>query len=148
MFKNMILHFWSLRKEFARYFIVGVGAVVVDVGSLYLMKEHLHLSATLAIIINQPIIVTSIFFINKNWAFKAGGVTHQQMIKFYILALLNYFFSVVWIFIFHDKLGFYYLWVRLINIILAVSWNFLLYKYWVYRTHDTRDTQNDTKELV
>ncbi len=122
-----------MRKEFAKYFIIGISAFITDVGSLFFLKEYLGLSPTIAIVINQPVIVLGVFLLNKHWSFRAGGVTHQQMSRFVFLAIFNYLFSVAWIYVFHDKLGVYYLYARTLNIALSVAWNFLLYKYWVYR---------------
>lgn len=133
MFKKLCLHCWSMRKEFTKYFIIGISAFLADVGSLYLLKEYLHLSPTLAVVLNQPLIILGVFLLNKHWSFRAGGVTHRQMIKFLILAVCNYLFSVVWIYLLHDRFGVYYLYARTLNIALSVGWNFLLYKYWVYQ---------------
>lgn len=133
MFKKAIRHLWSLRNEFAKYFIIGISAFFADVGSLYLLKEYLHFSPTLAVVINQPILILGVFYLNKHWSFKAGGVTHKQMLKFGILSVFNYLFSVVWIYLLHERFGVYYLYARTLNIALAVGWNFLLYKYWVYK---------------
>jgi len=143
MFKRLLQHLWDSRAEFARYFIIGIGAFISDVGSLYLLKEYLHLSPTIAIIINQPIIINLVFFLNKHWSFKSSGLTHLQIVRFYLLALTNYLISVGWIYVFHSWFGANYLIARTANIILAVGWNFLLYKHWVYK-QETRYMENDT----
>ncbi len=133
MIKKLILHFWSIRKEFTKYFIIGVSAVVLDIGTLYLLKEFLHLQPVVAVIINQAFLINYVFFLNKHWAFKSKGVTHKQMVRFYILALVNYGISVAWMYWFNERLDWQYLIVRIANVALSVAWNFLLYKYWVYR---------------
>lgn len=152
MVKKLILHFWSLRKEFARYFIIGVSGVVLDIGSLYAFKEFLHLHPITAVIINQFFLINYVFFLNKRWAFRAKGVTRQQMVRFFILSGFNYAFSVAWMWAGNHRLEFNYLLVRLSNIILAVAWNFLLYKYWVYREspqHDNTPTpQHDNRSVL
>ncbi len=132
-----------MRKEFTKYFIIGISAFLADIGSLYFLKEYLHFSPTLAVVINQPVIVTGVFLLNKHWSFKAVGVTHRQMIKFLILAVFNYLFSVVWIYLLHDRFGVYYLYARTLNIALSVAWNFLLYKYWVYRIEKSQITNSN-----
>lgn len=148
MLKRLILHFWSMRREFAKYFIIGVTAFVLDIGSLYLLKEYANLSPVTSVIINQIVIVNLVFYLNKKWSFKSDGQTHKQIVKFYILAVANYFISIIWMGITHNYLQIHYLIARIANIILAVAWNFLLYRYWVYRSHDdqddTRYTQHDT----
>lgn len=133
MVRKLFLVFWSSRHQFARYFIIGFSAFILDIGSLYLLKEYGHLSAVLAVMINQLFVANYVFFLNKHWSFKAEGITHRQMVKFGILTGFNYIFSVVWMWILNHKLGVYYMFARMMNVVLAVGWNFLLYKYWVYR---------------
>ncbi len=144
MIKKLILHLWSARREFAKYFITGVSGVILDVGSLYLLKEFAHVKPVVAVIINQAVLINYVFFINKYWSFKVKGVTHKQIVRFYCLAGGNYLFSVGWMWVFNEQWQFNYLIVRLVNVALAVAWNFLLYKHWVYK-HDTRDMEHDTK---
>ncbi|TSC84789.1 MAG: Uncharacterized protein G01um101413_173 [Parcubacteria group bacterium Gr01-1014_13] len=133
MLKKLFLHFWSVRHQFVRYFVIGLGAVVLDIGSLYLLKEYLHLRPVMAVIVNGIFILNYVFFLNKYWAFKSTGITHKQMIRFFILAGANYGIAIAWMYIFNHQLGLNYLIVRLANIALSVTWNFLLYKFWVYK---------------
>lgn len=138
--KQLISKLWSLRREFIRYFVVGVSAFVVDIGSLYLLKEYGNLNAVLAVVINQLVILTGIFFFNKHWSFKAKGVTHRQAARFLALSAANYAFAVAWMWLVHDRLGFQYLAARIVNIVLSVGWNFLLYRYWVFAYDVKRET--------
>ena len=139
MIKKAILHFWSMRQQFARYFVIGFSGVILDVGSLFLLKEYLHLRPVVAVIINGIFLLNYVFFLNKYWAFKSQGITHKQMIRFFILAGANYTIAVAWMYIFNHKLDFNYLLVRIANIALSVAWNFLLYKYWVYKHEEGVD---------
>ena len=122
-----------MRHQFVRYFVIGLGAVVLDIGSLYLLKEFLHFRPVMAVIVNGIFILNYVFFLNKYWAFKSTGITHKQMIRFFILAGINYGIAIGWMYIFNHQLGLNYLLVRLANIALSVAWNFLLYKFWVYK---------------
>ena len=133
MIKKAILHFWSMRQQFARYFVIGFSGVILDVGSLFLLKEYLHLRPVVAVIINGVFLLNYVFFLNKYWAFKSTGITHKQMVRFFVLSAANYGISIGWMYIFNHKFGFNYILVRLFNIAISVAWNFLLYKYWVYK---------------
>jgi len=133
MFKKILLHFWSLRREFVKYFIIGVSGVILDVGTLYLLKEYAHVRPVVAVIINQAFLINYGFFLNKFWAFKSKGMTHRQIVRFYLLAGANYLFSIAWMWLFSEHLGVNYLIARVANVALAVGWNFLLYKHWVYK---------------
>lgn len=122
-----------MRHQFVRYFVIGIGAVILDVGSLYLLKQYLHVLPFVAVIINGVFILNYVFFLNKYWAFKSTGITHKQVVRFLILSGINYGIAVGWMYVFNHQLGFNYLLVRLANIALSVAWNFLLYRYWVYK---------------
>ena len=65
MLKKIFLRFWSMRHQFARYFVIGLGAVVLDIGSLYLLKEYLHLRPVMAVIVNGVFILNYVFFLKK-----------------------------------------------------------------------------------
>ena len=133
MVMKIIRHLWGLRNEFVKYFTIGIGAFLADIGSLYALKEWAGLSATAAVVLYLPPLTFGVFYLNKKWSFGAAGITHRQAIRFYILSVINYFISIAWIIGFHDKLGIQYLLARTANIALSVAWNFLVYKYWVYR---------------
>jgi putative flippase GtrA len=134
MLGKIVLQLWSARKEFVKYFTIGISAYLADIGSLWFLKEKLGFSAILAVIINQPILILTVFYLNKRWSFRSTGLTTRQIIRFFILAGCNYVFSVIWIYVLHDKLAVQYLTARTANIALSVGWNFLLYKHWVYRS--------------
>lgn len=122
-----------MRHQFARYFMIGFSGVIIDIVSLYLLKQFAHLRPVVAVIVNQVFLLNYIFLLNKYWAFKTKGVTHKQVIRFFILAGINYAVAIVWMLFFNEKLGINYLLARVANIAVAVAWNFLLYKYWVYK---------------
>lgn len=137
MLKKILLHLWSMRHQFARYFIVGFSGVFLDIGSLYLLSDLWHLRPYLAVGINGIFLLSYIFFLNKHWTFKSSGVTHRQVIRFFVVAGLNYAISVSWMYFFNEKLGINHLVARIFNIAVAVAWNFFLYKFWVYKSDNT-----------
>lgn len=124
---------WEHRAQFFRYFVVGGTAFILDMSSLYFIKEHFSLQPTQAVVINQVFILGYVFSLNKKWSFGATGATRHQLFKFLTLAGFNYLVSVGWMWSFNHVLGVHYLLTRVANIVLATSWNFLLYKYWVYK---------------
>lgn len=129
----MIQYLWSLHREFAKYFIVGVSAVVFDMGTLIAAKELLNIRPLSAVVINQAFVLAYVFFTNKYWSFRNTALPQRQMIRFGGLAAFNYFFSVFMMYIFNHRVGIDYRIVRIVTIAIMVPWNFFLYKYWVYR---------------
>jgi putative flippase GtrA len=132
MIKKTFKFLWSHRVQFSKYFTVGVSAVLIDMATLIFLKEYLGIKPVIAVVVNQFLLIFYVFFLNKHWSFKEKGATRRQMIRFFIVVGFNYCVSVSAMYIFNHQLNFDYRLVRLGTIIVAVSWNFFLYKYWVY----------------
>ena len=139
MVKKFFCYLWE--KKFLQYSIVGSSAFVFDFVSLIILKEVFNFNPTVAVAVEQILAINYVFFLNKYWSFKCDGQTVKQMVRFLILMLANYIFAITWMWLFTNPVSFsleinifgktrdlWYLLVRLINILLAVSWNFLLYK--------------------
>lgn len=128
---KIVEKFYSI--EFIKYFIIGFSAVFLDISTLFVFKNFLGWPAVFSIIINQLIVCNYIFLLNKFWAFSNKDQITKQFIKYYLLAIFNYLVAIAWMWFFHNIFGQNYLIVRILNIALSVSWNFLLYKFFVYR---------------
>lgn len=134
MLKSLLRRFWSVRYQFFRYFCVGFSAFILDMGSLMFFKEILKATPVVAVIINQAVLLVYVFCLNKYWSFRNHDLPHRQVARFLILSGTNYLVAVMAMYLFSQRLNFDYRLVRIGNIILAVSWNFVLYKVWVYKT--------------
>lgn len=134
MFRKLVLKiFWKFwNKEFLKYFTIGVSSFILDLGTLFVFKEYCFFAPVLAVVINQLLIINFVFFLNKYWAFRSREFASREVARFLIIASGNYLIAIWWMAIFNHYLGFDYLLVRLVNVVLAVSWNFLLYKHFVY----------------
>ncbi|MFA6548266.1 MAG: GtrA family protein [Candidatus Magasanikbacteria bacterium] len=146
MIKIFLQKFWSIRVQFAKYFAIGISAVVLDICTLRFFVIYLKFNPVLAVVANQVLLLNFVFLLNKHWAFGSKGITHQQAIRFYMVAGMNYLIAISWMWFFTNLVNLhqytqylgisepnYYLVVRTVNVALAVSWNFLLYKFFVYK---------------
>ncbi len=147
MLKKLFNYFWSLREQFIKYFIVGFSGVFLDLGTLIIFKQYLGLSAVLAVALNQFIVLIYNFTLNKYWSFGNRELPHKQIVRYLILAGINYFISVAVMYFFNQQLGYDYRLVRLATIVLMVCWNFFLYKYWVYQNTIQDTHKNIQKKL-
>ncbi len=143
MLQRFLGRAWKARTEFVKYFSIGISAFCLDVGSLYVFARFTSLPHYAAVIIYQPFILLFVFFANKYWSFQAAGLTSRQLRRFLSLSFINYLIATAWMWSFTVFLplrlfgpSWDYLLVRLLNIILSMGWNFLLYKFWVYRISD------------
>jgi len=133
MIKKVVQYAWSARYQFVKYFAVGLSGVFLDMATLIFFKEKLLLLPVIAVSINQFIVLVYNFILNKYWSFKNTQIPHKQIVRFGILALWNYLFSIMTMYLFTIIFSYDYRFVRVVTIVVAVSWNFLLYKHWVYR---------------
>lgn len=136
MVRKTIAYAWSVRKEFTKYFVVGFSGLFFDIGTLIFFKEIFGINPVFAVILNQALLLTYNFSLNKYWAFRNTAMPHKQLVRYLILAGINYLFSIGAMYIGHDVYGFDYRFVRITTIAIMVSWNFFLYKYWVYRREE------------
>jgi putative flippase GtrA len=145
MVGRLVSHLWNAREQFIRYFVVGIGAVVLDLGTLYLLETYLHWSPVLAVVVNGILLLNFVFFMNKHWSFGGvnGASTHRQMVRFLTVSGFNYVVAISWMWLFTELWpirvlgsGNDYILIRLANIMLSVLWNFALYKHWVYKTDE------------
>ncbi len=132
MLQRLFIHLWSLRHEFTKYFIIGIFGVVLDMSSMILFKEMFGWAPITAVIVNQAFLLVYVFLLNKYWSFRNKEMPHKQIVRFLTLAGFNYVVSIFAMYFFNHRLEFDYRLVRLVTIAMAVSWNFFLYKYWVY----------------
>jgi len=97
-----------------------------------------HWSAVLSVAVNQIFLIGYTFGLNKYWSFQNKDMPHKQLARYVTLVVANYTLSVGAMYVFHDQIGFDYRLVRLGSIAVMVSWNFLLYKHWVYANEEVR----------
>ena len=62
-------HAWAERVKFAKYVIVGISSVAIDLALLTIFVEWLHLNPTIAVVCNQVIVIGFNFTLNKKWSF-------------------------------------------------------------------------------
>lgn len=134
LFFIKIQSFIKLNKQsFIRYFVIGSSGCILDLISLFFLKEYILSRSYYAIMINQLFILLYIFLLNKYWTFGNYGFAGRQMIRFFIVAGFNYVVAVIWMWWFNEIIGLNYPLVRLANIALSVAWNYLLYRFFVYQ---------------
>ena len=138
MLYKFITYAWSIRREFTKYFIVGVTGVVIDIGTLMFLKERLNFLPVIAVMVNQLIVMSYNFLLNKYWSFRNQELPHKQFVRYIFVSTMNYGVGVAVMYFFNHYLNFDYRLVRIGTIVVMVPANFLLYKYWVYRSVTTQ----------
>lgn len=132
MFKKIVKQFWKNKYQFIKYTLIGSSGFILDISTLLVLKEILNFTPIWSVVINQLVVVNYIFVLNKFWTFKAKGITSSQAWRFWSLMGWNYIFAILIMWIGNSLLGLNYILVRILSIAVVVTWNFWLYKYWVF----------------
>ncbi len=122
-----------MRHEFVKYFVVGVSGVAIDLGTLIFLKQIIGLPSVAAVAANQVMVLAYNFLLNKYWSFRNRELPGKQIMRYITIAAINYAFAVCTMYVANGLLGIDYRLVRLATIALMVPFNFLAYKFWVYR---------------
>jgi putative flippase GtrA len=133
MFIKLIKYFWSLKRQFFKYFIVGISGMGIDFVFLIFFKEIAGLAPIWAGALSQVFSITFIFLANKYWSFSSAFQTHKQLVRYLIVLGFDYLYCFSAMYVGTEVWDFDYRLVRLVTVAIMVSWNFFLYKYFVYR---------------
>lgn len=142
MFIKTIKYLWSLKLQFAKYFVVGVSGVGIDFVVMVALKELAGFHPVLATAISQVFSIAFIFTANKYWSFGSHHQTKRQLVRYSMVLGFDYAYTVAMMYAGTDWLGFDYRLVRLVTIAVQVAWNFFLYKYFVYRKDEEAVTDD------
>lgn len=105
----------------------------MDVGLLYLASNVYGADSVISVAAIQIIVGLWVFLANKHWSFGEKSPHGKQLVKFALLFGWNYIFGLISMHIGNKIWGFDPVPVRIVAIAMTTSWNFLLYRYWVYR---------------
>ena len=133
MVKKIIRYAINARHSFMKYFMVGVVGFVMDLGTLTFFREQLGIAPYVAVMLNQIIVILFNFTANKIWSFKNKALPHKQFVRYMMLFAFNYTLAIFFMYLFNERVGIDYRLVRIGTIVLSMSWNFVLYRHWIFR---------------
>jgi len=138
-------------RQFAKFCVVGVTSMALDVGIAYYLTYYVHLHWVTAQVISFTIAVTNGFFWNSRWTFRGqnSDARHKQYVKFVLVNIIGLCLNVAVM-----KLFFLVLTGRLIGqgtpdpthwkiakaiaVVLVSLWNFTANKLYTFRDDSRR----------
>lgn len=131
--KLFVLKTNNLLVQLIRYTFVGGFAFAVDFGLLYVLTEYAGcfylVSATLSFLAGLAVN----YSLSVLWIFKS--VTSNKLLEFALFSLIGIVglgFNDFFIWLFTEKLHLFYMYSKLIAVILVYLWNFFGRKYLVF----------------
>ena len=116
------------------YLVIGGMSAGVDLGLLILLKGAMGVGVVIAASASYIISMLFNFTANKIITFKAGlkDKYSSQLMRYLVLAAINYVITVTSIWLFSGVLGINYILVKVVILILLAVANFFLYKKIIY----------------
>lgn len=117
--------------QFARYLVSGGSAAALELGSYRLMLYAgiWYLTGT---IVSAGVGLVSAFTFHKYFVFKKKDNTRSHVIRYVILQSANAVAQVFFVWLFVEFFSIDEFIAKILGIGVVVSWNFFLYKFFVY----------------
>lgn len=118
---------------FIKYAAVGVSGTALDVGSLYVFVDHLHIPVLVAAAMSFVLAVINNFVLNKFWTFRNNDRNfRKQFIKFFIVSVVGLALTEICMVVLVYLLGMWYIVSKLVTSAIVLTWNFLANKHWTF----------------
>jgi dolichyl-phosphate beta-glucosyltransferase len=118
---------------FTRYATVGVTGTALDVGSLYVFVDLLHIPVLVAAAMSFILAVVNNFILNKSWTFRNNSRNfRKQFIKFSIVSVVGLVLTEICMALFIYLMDIWYIAAKLITSVIVLTWNFLANKNWTF----------------
>lgn len=120
-------------RQLWRYGCAGAFAAFADLFFLYILTSVFGVWYVASAAGSYGIGLCIVFLVNKYWSFQKYSFTARQLSKFLVLMFVNYLLVLLLIALFTDVFGYPYILSKIAIIVLQTTWNFFLYKYWVFQ---------------
>ena len=128
----------TLKKPFIqqliRYLVTGFTAFGIEYAMYVFLLKVIGLHYILASVIVYALVFWFSFIVNRIWSFKSKGNIGKQLLQYGLLFSFNLVVSNIFIMkLLTDIIGLDPLISPFIKMAFVVSWNFLIYKYIIYK---------------
>jgi putative flippase GtrA len=120
-------------RQFVKYVITGLLSFGTEISLLYLFTDLLNFWYIYANSIALLVVYVINFSLNRFWAFRSRQPLLRQAAASGILFVLNLLVGNGMMFVLTEIGHLYYLFSKVIATGMAVTWNFFLYKYYIYK---------------
>ena len=128
----------TLKKPFIqqliRYLVTGFTAFGIEYAMYVFLLKVVGFHYILASVIVYALVFWFSFIVNRLWSFKSKGPMGKQLLQYGLLFSFNLVVSNIFIMkLLTDVIGLDPLISPFIKMAFVVSWNFLIYKYIIYK---------------
>lgn len=116
--------------QFFRYIFVGGTAAVVNIGSLFVLKECCHIHYLIANIIGFLLGLITNYLLSKALVFTKENTMSKitEFASYAIIGVIGLGFDTFFVWLFTDLIALYYMVSKIISTFLVFIWNFVARK--------------------
>jgi len=134
--KKVLLHRTdNLLIQFFRYGFAGGVAFSVDFGLLYILTDLFHIYYLVSAAISFIPGLTVNYLLSVHWVFNRRVMTNRkaEFVFFALIGLIGLGWNELFMWLFTEVAGFYYLISKLFSTALGYLWNFTAKKFLLFR---------------
>lgn len=120
-------------KYFARYILVGLANTLIYGGLLWLFLAMDRFTYPISIAFAFSLAMIFQYLANKYYTFEVHSLSVSEVIRYFILAGLNYILSVLLVWIGLDLLNLNFLAASVVSACFVAGFGFLVSMLWVYK---------------
>ena len=126
LYKLFIEKTEDVKIQFFRYLFVGGFAAVINIGSLYILKEFMHINYLIANVVGFIFGLITNYILSKLLVFaKEESVNRTfEFIVYAVIGVLGLGLDTLFIWVFTEKFAIYYMLSKIISTGLVFIWNF------------------------
>lgn len=119
--------------QIVRYLVTGFSSAAVEFTLLFVFRDIIGLTVIAANSAALTIVFWFNFLMNRLWTFKSRMKLGRQLPMYLALFVFNIGASDLLMYLLTDRLGLQYLLAKVFSIGAVVSWNFVLYRRFIYK---------------
>ncbi len=129
---------WDEWVKIARFGLVGLSGIFVNMGLLYVLTEIAGLYYLVSAVIAIELSIVNNFVWNDTWTFKSARDLRfewkiQRFGSFQAVSMGGLAINMVALYLLADIAGFYYLAANLIGILIAFAWNYMVNRHFTWK---------------
>lgn len=128
--KNLATYFY--KHHFVRYLFTGGTTFIIDEGLLIVLHGKFGLWLPASLFVAYTVAFVYNFSMNRWWTFDAAEnkTLAQHILPYSLLFAFNLIFTVVFVSLVSKVIN--YAVAKVIAVIIQTSWNFFVYKYFIF----------------
>jgi putative flippase GtrA len=134
MFKYSHTNRREILSQLAKFTVVGAFGTVVHYTILILLVEKIGAGAVVSSSVGAIAGAFVNYFLNYYFTFRSNRRHVEAIIQFYIVAGTGFLLNALFMWMFAEFLGIYYLLAQLITTGIVLLWNFWLNRIWTFQS--------------